>query len=109
MNDMESTMDRLTKRNSLSRNAQVYPIFVAIGGAVSLSGFFITRQLMTSPGFTASKTKRSAGVREQPEDFKEGKNWRNHAVRRTLKSLYSNGSTPQIMPGLNSSFGGGQH
>lgn len=102
-------MDRLTKRNSLSRNAQVYPIFVAIGGAVSLSGFFITRQLMTSPGFTASKTKRSAGVREQPEDFKEGKNWRNHAVRRTLKSLYSNGSTPQIMPGLNSSFGGGQH
>jgi hypothetical protein len=30
-------------------------------------------------------------------------------VRRTLKSLYAGGSTPQIMPGLNSSFGGGQH
>jgi len=64
----------------------------------------MTRQLATSPGFTARKSKRMAGVREEPEDFKEGKNWREHGVRRALR-----GMTPQIMPGLNSSMSGGQH
>jgi hypothetical protein len=85
-------------------HTQVYPIFVAIGGACSLSAFFITRQLATSPGFTAAKSKRMAGVREEPEDFKEGKKWREHSIRRAVR-----GMTPQIMPGLNASMSGGQH
>ena len=34
-----------------SLRAQVYPIWAAIGGAVSLSAFFCTRQITTSPGF----------------------------------------------------------
>jgi len=68
-----------------------------------LSAFFITRQLATSPGFTAMKSKRMAGVRDAPEDFKEGKKWREHAVRRFVR-----GMTPQIFPSLNSTLGGGQ-
>ena len=88
----------------------MYPIFVAIGGAVGLCTFFCTRQLVASPGFTAAKSKRMAGVRELPEDFEEGKKWRNHVVRRTLRSMYSSdGATPQIFSDLNGAYGGGQH
>lgn len=88
----------------------MYPIFVAIGGAVGLCTFFCTRQLVASPGFTAAKSKRMAGVRELPEDFEEGEKWRNHVVRRTLRSMYSSdGATPQIFSGLNGAYGGGQH
>lgn len=85
----------------------MYPIFVAIGSAVGLCGFFCTRQLVTSPGFTAAKTKRMAGLNEGDAWVKEGKSWREHRVRRTLKSMY--GGQPQIFTGLNASMGGGQH
>jgi len=104
-----SPTDRLTNDNARA-HIQVYPIFAAIGGAVGLCTFFCTRQLITSPGFTAAKSKRMAGVRETPEDVEEGKKWRNHVVRRTLRSMYSDkGITPQIFGGLNGSYGGGQH
>ena len=45
-----------------SLRAQVYPIWAAIGGAVSLSAFFCTRQITTSPGFrcVASQRQRPA-------------------------------------------------
>ena len=100
---------RLTTARPRSR-AQVYPIFAAIGGAVGLCGFFCTRQLVASPGFTAAKSRRMAGILETKADFDEGKNWRDHRVRRFLRSMYGGkGHGPQIFPGLNESFGGGQH
>ena len=41
-----------------SLRAQVYPIWAAIGGAVSLSAFFCTRQITTSPGFRCVSSQR---------------------------------------------------
>ena len=78
---------------------QVYPIFAALGSAVGLCTFFCTRQLTTSPGFTASKAKRATAIPETSQDVKEGEKFRNHFIRRTLS-----GSRPEIMPGLNSSM-----
>lgn len=89
---------------------QVYPIFVAIGGAVSLCGFFCARQLLTSPGFTAAKSKRAAGLNEGDAWVKEGTNWREHRVRRALRSMYGgNPQKVQIFTGMNATYGGGQH
>ena len=78
---------------------QVYPIFAALGSAVGLCTFFCTRQLTTSPGFTASKAKRATAIPETSQDVKEGEKFRNHFIRRTLS-----GRRPEIMPGLNSSM-----
>ena len=77
----------------------MYPIFAALGSAVGLCAFFCTRQLTTSPGFTASKQKRATAIKEQAEDYKEGEKFRNHFVRR-----FVHGMSPEIMPGLNQSM-----
>ncbi|CAL6401244.1 unnamed protein product [Bathycoccus prasinos] len=78
---------------------EVYPIFAALGSAVGLCAFFCTRQLTTSPGFTASKAKRATAIPETAQDFKEGEKFRNHFIRRSVL-----GMKPEIMPGLNSSM-----
>jgi len=79
---------------------EVYPIFVAIGGAVGLCGFFCTRQMTQSPGFRCWKTNRMNGDEfGEEKHFKQGQNYREHVIRRYLRTV-----TPQIMPGINNAM-----
>ena len=79
---------------------QVYPIFAALGSAVGLCTFFCTRQLTTSPGFTASKAGRERRRSRKPRRTSK----RVKSLETTSSVALFSGRRPEIMPGLNSSM-----
>ncbi|CAM6117918.1 unnamed protein product [Calypogeia fissa] len=79
---------------------EVYPLFVAVGAAIGLCGFAITRNLAINPDVRINKDDRSAGVLE---NYKEGKSYKDNILRK-----YVTDKSPEIMPGFNSYFSGSQ-
>ncbi|KAJ7570507.1 hypothetical protein O6H91_01G123200 [Diphasiastrum complanatum] len=78
---------------------EVYPLFLTVGTAVGLCGFMIVRNLSSHPDVRIDKEGRAAGLLE---NYREGKQYKDHAVRR-----FVSGHKPEIMPGINKYFSGG--
>ncbi|GBG79358.1 hypothetical protein CBR_g29506 [Chara braunii] len=72
---------------------EVYPLFAAVGAAVGLCGFHLTRMATSSPDVRVTKESRAAGVLE---NFEEGRSYKYHPLRELVKNV-----KPEIMPVLN--------
>ncbi|KAG0629709.1 hypothetical protein M758_1G124300 [Ceratodon purpureus] len=77
---------------------EIYPLFLAIGGALGICGFTMARNLTINPDVRISKQDRGAGVLE---NYKEGETYKNHSLRKYLHT-----QEPQIMPTINNHFSG---
>eukprot|EP00898_Chlorokybus_atmophyticus_P007490 jgi/Chlat1/7742/Chrsp66S07213 len=84
--------------------AEVYPLFIAIGGAIGLCGFHLGRHITASPDVRLRKTDRAAGYLENHD---EGQKWRDHGLRRFLAGRTA--QPGEIMPKINEWFSGSEH
>lgn len=75
---------------------EVYPLFLAMGTALSICGFTMVRNLTVNPDVRISKEDREAGLLE---NYKEGEMYKNHGLRKYLAK-----QEPMIMPNINNHF-----
>ncbi|KAF5745930.1 hypothetical protein HS088_TW06G00095 [Tripterygium wilfordii] len=75
---------------------EVYPLFAAVGVAVTMCSIQLVRNIFTNPEVRVTKENRLAGVLENQD---EGERYAEHAVRKFVR-----GRAPEIMHSLNSSF-----
>ncbi|EFJ21544.1 hypothetical protein SELMODRAFT_102690, partial [Selaginella moellendorffii] len=76
---------------------QVYPLIAFMAAAVGLASFVSMRNLTLNPEVRVNKDDRMAGL---VQNFKEGKAYHDHALRRYLYTR----KHFQITPGINEYF-----
>jgi hypothetical protein len=66
---------------------------------------FMSRQIVNSPGFYASKTERQRGI-DEPKESKRarGRKWYDHRVRRFFEHRNKDKAPGELFPRLNARF-----
>ncbi|KAH7331603.1 hypothetical protein KP509_20G042600 [Ceratopteris richardii] len=75
---------------------EIYPLFAAMGTALSICAFSLVRNAFTNPDVRINKADRTAGYLE---NFEEGEKYREHNLRKFLSER-----EPHIFDGITKVF-----
>ncbi|CAL6415220.1 unnamed protein product [Bathycoccus prasinos] len=103
-----ATTNKSSVSSSFAKNpdaAEAVPLLVFVSAAVFAGLAFMSRKIVNSPGFYASRTERQRGI-DEPEKEKSmrGKSWYNHKVRRYFGERNKRKAPGEVFPTLNAKF-----